>query len=233
MEIAMIKYGEDYAGDQTICDWCKKLDCVDPIIVNNKISNLQSNEIAGDNSFYEFSAYKIALSKFKGEGPFLIVNDSLFKHHLPAAWMLMIKKANQLKVPAPSVWGDQRKEDVSFPEKEKQFLASWIFYIPDRASLLAFQMALEEAIASLGQPLSRGYQDYIDQWLQGKKWLRGWKGPMDDETYNRKVLSIRLEHGLSKSLSSQGVMRSFGQITLLYKITRWAERILYRFTPNR
>jgi hypothetical protein len=172
------------------------------------------------------------LSKFKGEGPFLVVNDSLFKHHLPEAWTLMIKKATQLKVAAPSVWGDQRKEDVFFPEKEKQFLASWIFYIPDRSSLLAFQMALEDAIASLGQPLSRGYQDYIDQWLHGKKWLRGWKGKMDDETYKRKVLSIRLEHGLSKSLSSQGVMRSFGQITMLYRITRWAERILYRFTPT-
>jgi hypothetical protein len=232
MEIAIIKYGENYADNQTIRDWCKKLGCHNPIIINNKTSHLLSNEIAGDNSCYEFSAYKMALSKFKGEGPFLIVNDSLFKHHLPAAWAQMVKKANQLKVPAPSVWGDQRKEDVSFPEKEKEFLASWIFYIPDRASLQTFQKALDEAIASVDLPLSPGYKGYIDQWLNGKKWLRGWKGPMDDETYKRKLLSIRLEHGLSKSLSSHGVMRSFGQITMLYRITRWAERMLYRFTPN-
>jgi hypothetical protein len=232
MEIAMIKYGEDYAGNQTILDWCKKLGCHNPIIINNKTSHLQSNEVAGDNSYFEFSAYRIAISAFKTEGPFLIINDTLFKHHIPKAWSLLIQNASRLKTSTPAVWGDLRKENISFSEKEEEFLASWIFYIPDRTSLFAFQMALEEAIASLGQPLSIGYQSYIDHWLRGNYWLRGWKGSIDDETYKRKWLSIRLEHGLSKSLSSQGVMRSFMQITMLYKITRWAERILYRLTPN-
>lgn len=229
MEIAFIKYGNEYAENQEITDWCHKLNCVDPVIINNNLSSLMPGELPGDNSFFEFSGYQIAVKSFKTNGPFLIINDTLFKHHLSVGWIWLINKAIQSKLDSPTVWGDPRKEKITFPEKENIFLASWIFYIPNRQSLDAFELALDKAIKGIGHPLSDPYQKYIHQWLNEPSLLSGWKGKMDEQTYQRKFISIQLEHALSRALSANGFLRSFGQVTYLYRLIRILERIRYRF----
>jgi hypothetical protein len=229
MEIAFIKYGNEYAESQEIFDWCGKLNDTAPLIINNKLSSLMPGELPGDNSFFEFSGYQIAVKSFKTNGPFLIINDTLFKHHLPVGWIWLINKAIQSKLGSPTVWGDHRNEKIAFPEKEKIFLASWIFFLPDRHSLEAFGLALDTAIKHLDQPLSDPYQKYIHQWLKEPSMLSGWKGRIDEQTYQRKFISIQLEHALSRSLSAAGLLRSFGQITYLYRLIRILERIQYRF----
>jgi hypothetical protein len=90
-------------------------------------------------------------------------------------------------------------------------------------------LALDTAIKQVGQPLSDPYKNYIHQWLKAPSLLSGWKGNMDEQTYQRKFVSIQLEHALSRSLSAAGLLRSFGQITYLYRLIRILERIRYRF----
>jgi hypothetical protein len=229
MEIAVVKYGNFNASNDQIRDWSKSLHCDEFIIVNNHEASLADDEIKGDNSLYDFSGYSIAIKAFKTDGPFVLVNDTLLKHHIPIFWRSIIRSMQHAKLDTPTVWGDHRKESTSFPEKEKIFLASWIFYIPDRPSLLLIQQTLEIAIQQLNEPVSVEYQQYIDQWLLQPTPFRGWVGNMNNEAYARKNQAIRIEHRWSRELSKAGALRSFQQVYPLYGMIRLMERLKYRF----
>lgn len=229
MEIAVVKYGNFNATNDQIRSWSKSLQCDTPIIVNNHEQSLTVDEIKGDNSLYDFSGYAIAIKAFKTEGPYLLVNDTLFKHHIPFFWRNIIRRIKHIKLDTPSVWGDHRKENISFPEKDKLYLASWIFYIPDRASLQLLEQTLETAIQKMNEPVSAAYQQYIDQWLLQPTLFRGWSGNMNEEAYARKNRAIRIEHRWSKELSKAGALRSFQQVYPLYGLIRLMERLKYRF----
>jgi hypothetical protein len=229
MEIVVVKYGNKNANNNKIKNWCSKLGCNNPTIINNKLPILNNDEVKGDNSFFEFSGYSIATTYFKKNGPYIIVNDTLFTHHIPVFWRWILSNAKRVDPDSLSVWGDHRKEKIFFPEKSKIFLASWIFYIPNRKSLAIFQSSLGAAIASADQKVSLPYQRYIDKWLLNSTVFRGWNGCLDNKSYKRKSLTIKLEHRLSIELSHYGVLKSLGKLSNLYFGVRLVERIKNRF----
>ena len=229
MEIVVVKYGSKNVTNNKIKIWCSKLGCNNPTIINNQLPILNNDEVKGDNSFFEFSGYSIAIKCFKKNGPYIIVNDTLFKNHIPFFWGLILSKAKKVDPDSLSVWGDHRREKISFPEKSKIFLASWIFYIPNRKSLAIFQSSLEAAIAAADQKVSLPYQMYIDKWLLNASVLRGWNGCLDNDSYKRKSLTVKLEHRLSIELSHYSALKSLGELSKLYFGVRLSERIKNRY----
>jgi hypothetical protein len=138
----------------------------------------------------------------------------------------------------PEILGDVRIEKVHFEEKDRKYLASWIFLIPDRVSLEVFIEVLAELISKKLNAPSSAYQQYITDWLNRKSIFSGWHGPKDQQTLLRKELTVRLEHELSKRLSLRGIaLSSFGRRSpIIYQVTRGYDRVKTRwmavFYPN-
>jgi len=225
MRVAIIKYGHRKVSTKKAIAWGKKVGDSNPLVINNLNSGIMPGETEGDNSFYEFSAYRLACRQLVGEGPFLIVNDTLFHNHLAGAWLHMLRR---IKVSGPAVVGDIRTENTSFPEKGKFFLASWLFYLPDRNSLTMFSTSLDTAFKSASKPASTDYNQYVDHWLRGKKWMGGWHGTLSHEAYERKKLVIRLEHALSLELEKHQLIKGIGLFCREYSFVRLAERLYTR-----
>lgn len=225
MRIAIIKYGHRKVTTRKAVAWAGKAGDPNPLIINNHISSLMAGETKGDNSSYEFSAYRIACGLLEGDGPFLIVNDTLFHNHIASVWLRMIRK---LKVAGPAVVGDPRSEKISFPEKGAFFLASWIYYLPDRESLRLFTNALDKAFIRAAAPEGDEYARYVDHWLKGNRIYGGWHGKSDDEAYARKKRVIRLEHALSLELDKDNLIRSMAGFAPEYALVRLVERIYTR-----
>jgi|GEM_PF-6577728 len=59
MEIVVVKYGNKNANNNKIKNWCSKLGCNNPTIINNQLPILNNDEGKGDNSFFEFSGYSM------------------------------------------------------------------------------------------------------------------------------------------------------------------------------
>jgi hypothetical protein len=229
MEIALVVYGHERLSPDKAKDWCRKLSATEPLIINNDPASLLPEEHPGDNSAYEFSAYQQACLLFRTEGPFLIANDTLFYNHWSAGWKCILRKLQKKDIPSPSVIGDIRRERIGFPEKKPAFLASWIFYLPDRASLTAFSESLETAILQAEKKPSDAYEVYVNNWLTRKSSLSGWHGSADEENYIRKKKVIRMEHELSRELESRGLMHSIGDYRPEYPLIRIFERLKTRY----
>ena len=228
MEIALVVYGHKRLSPDKAKDWCRKLSTSGPLIINNEPASLLPEEYRGDNSAFEFSAYRQACLLFRTEGPFLIANDTLFYNHWSAAWKGMLRKLPKKDIHSPSVTGDIRRERIGFPEKNPAFLASWIFYLPDRESLMAFSECLETAMLQADQKASVAYESYVNNWLAGKSALAGWHGSADEANLIRKKKVIRMEHALSLELEARGLMHSIGEYRPEYPLIRIIERIKTR-----
>jgi len=225
MRIAIIKYGHQKVTTPKALAWAGRAGDSNPLIINNDLSSIMPGEIKGDNSSYEFSAYRMACSLLEGDGPFLVVNDTLFHNHIASGWLWMLRK---IKVSGPAVVGDLRSEKTSFPEKGSDFLASWIFYLPDRQSLQMFSTALDAAFERAASPEGSAYALYVDQWLKGSRFTGGWHGKTDAEAYARKKHVIRLEHALSLELDKHQLIRSIALFAPAYTFIHAAERIYTR-----
>jgi hypothetical protein len=225
MRIAIIIYGHGKVNTSRAVSWGKKAGDPQPLIINNHVESLAPGELEGDNRHYEFSAYRMACRLLDGEGPFVVVNDTLFHNHWAYSWVHMLRK---IRISGPAVVGDIRTEKISFPEKSKSFLASWVFYMPDRNSLTMFSDALDSAFERASNPVGTDYNEYIDRWLKEKKWYGGWHGSLSNEAYQRKKSVIRLEHALSLELEERQLMKSIALFSPEYKFVRLAERLYTR-----
>lgn len=231
IEIGWLIYGSDTLKRGLMKQWETDLGLEKAYIVNNLASSCQSDEWPGTNKDFEFSAYARLLDAFEGPGPYLLVNDTLFRNHGHGLWRSLTEKVLREHGTFPFVWGDWRSESISFPEKPTDYLASWIFVIPDRATLSLFKECLAHVLGSDLPPASEAYTIYVRNWLQSGKWFSGWHGPADAVTLARKQRTVRLEHALSIEFKKRGLyIKSMGNSgKLLYFWIRIYDRLRTRW----
>ncbi len=189
---------------------------------------------AGDNSAWEFSGYSVALKLFQGEGPYLICNDTLLRNHWHQGWSRLIAKwlIELSKTAEVQIWGDVRAEAFAWEEKPKVYLASWLWILPNRASLDAFRQILDHVLNTPFPEPSTLYLEYYKNWLRKPWWAGGWYGVPNDDEMNRKLRSIRMEHALSLEMNRHypEALCSLGTAyPLWYRVIRLADRLLARF----
>lgn len=202
------------------------------ILNNNNSHSLQNDdEMAGNNQYFEFSAYRQLCDLFSGEGPFIIVNDTMFTNHWQWAWAKLCKRAVQ-KMPHGQmvVYGDVRIEGGTIPERPNIYLASWIFIIPDRHVLRQFSLLLDSVMLQRLPDPSPSYRRYIDEWIHPPVWYKGWHGQRNQEAINRKIRCVVMEHLLSKRLAEYGLrLQNLGQFRkILYALVRIVDRLVTR-----
>jgi hypothetical protein len=203
-------------------------------VVNNELGKSQGAELQGTNEYFEFSGYAQLLAGLKeGEGPFVIANDTFFKTHQTQLWLGLLKRVlgapHTLKTGV--VYGDIRRDGDALIERPNPFWASWIFVIPDVATLLRFEGILQQVLNEGELPLSEDYEKFIEDWLQPKKRWGGWHGQITDDALQRKRRCIVMEHRLSllwlKAGHEMGSLGAFhpqlyGMIRILDRLkTRW------------
>ena len=209
-------------------------------IINNKKGDHFG--IAGSNQNFEFSGYIELLNAMNTAGPYVIANDTWFKTHNSVLWNRLLRVFLRKKRLFNCIYGDIRTEVSPFLEKPSPYLSSWIFYIPNRDSLVGFRSCLELAIkdAQLAN-FTPEYVAYVEDWLQPQNRLYGWHIKSNEkEVKERKRQSIYIEHALNVRLIQAGFqLVSLGDHhKLLYKIIRLLDRLqtrlfawgLYRFT---
>ena len=203
------------------------------LVLNNKPNTARPSEIQGSYAHYEFSGYLEMCESFKGTGPFVIVNDTLFKTHYTVGWLRLLKRAiAQLNRHTVTVYGDIRWDGEAYAERPNPFLASWLFVLPNELSLQVFKQSLAEILnepASLG---SEAYQAFLHGWIFPKGKLSGWHGGAKDEPARaRKERCIRWEHRLSTVLPQHGLpLTSVGSFSpFSYLVLRGIDRLNTRF----
>lgn len=238
LEVGFVLYGSTLDKRAKIAEVTQRLGGALTYLVNNHSGSCREDEIKGSNLSFEFSAYLDLLREFKGSGPFILVNDTIFRNHATSLWVQLLESGLHSGVRYPEILGDIRIEKVHFEEKDRKYLASWIFLIPDRVSLEVFIEVLDELISKKLNAPSSAYQHYIVDWLNRNSIFSGWHGPKDQQTLMRKELTVRLEHELSKRLVHRGIaLSSFGRRSpIMYQVTRGYDRVKTRwmavFYPN-
>lgn len=204
-------------------------------VVNNAITHPEFGELCGDNTHFEFSGYRVVAANFGGNGPYLIVNDTLFKNHQTYLWRRLVRNAlAKVDLNDKAIWGDIRRDGSSLAERPSPFLASWIFVIPNRRVLSIFIQTLETLIKEPLPPFSGDYERYLDLWLS-KRLFGGWHGVRSEQALARKRMAIKYEHTLSLRLLLAGIeLRSIGENQpAWYFVTRVADRIFTRMLSIR
>lgn len=228
MNIAWIIYESNPEKRKRIQAMNEQLKAKQQLIVNNAGHAILADEILGSNSDFEFSGYLEAIAHFTGEGPFLLVNDTLLLTHWLPGWTKLFKRAQRSPefFPAATVAGDIRWEEVIIPERPIPYLSSWVFWCNDRQALLHLEHALRKVIAQDMKPPSVVYQNYLDRWFQPSSAFSGWHGELNSNTYHRKLRCVRLEHALSLALAENKPLRSLGELA---PNSYWLLRIIDRF----
>ena len=204
--------------------------------VNNDCYTLdRENEIAGDNRNFEFSGYVKALEQFSGEGPWLLVNDSLWAHHSVSGWKQILQdwlktmqSQKRKSAVVEGIWGDLRHDGLAIDIKEGSFLASWIFGISGHHAKSTIHHSLLQVLEEGTVPGSPEYADYFKKWLRLPWWRGGWYGPLDEGALNRKFLCLQWEHRWSRHLRKrlEGRIHSFEEVA---KHSYWWVRLQDRW----
>lgn len=183
--------------------WLKPLFPYELYIINNYPNGSIGLEIQGHNQLQDLGAYLSLCQQFKGDGPFLLINDTLFTNHIAWTWKYFIKlwlKQNFNQFDVNSIWGDIRTPSNPPKELPYHYLASWIFVIPNKTVLSTFSNQLYRAIHDASKyPLSASYQSYLTNFLNGNV-LRGWHKIVDESKKNQKKKCYIVEHKLNKLL---------------------------------
>lgn len=240
-EIGWVIYDEAGLGANQCREWSRLNGFEEDqiFVFNNFVGRMSQHESAGDNAAYEFSGYALALDKMQGQGPFVLINDTLFRHHWKPGWAYLLRGL----LNDPWLWstsgrivGDLRSESFEFPEKPATYWASWIFVMSDRIALQRMRTALERVIREDWSKPSQAYVDYLDQWLNKSWWQGGWQGNPSPAALQRKTLSIRREHELSRILLNEQALTPYAvghHQKFLYRVTRLIDRMLARYAAIR
>jgi hypothetical protein len=182
------------------------------LVVNNRAGEAGVGEIQGHNRQYEFGGYLTVCECMEGEGPFVIMNDTLFRTHNKRGWLGLLKQMPVLDVEGLVLYGDIRRDGNDLMERPNPFLASWIFVVPNRASLEALTEGLKVILMEEERPLSPDYEQFLDHWLNPKRFWGGWHGKKGEDELMRKRQCVLWEHRLNRWLLDAGVeLRSVGE----------------------
>lgn len=203
-------------------------------VLNNDTKQPHFGE-PGNNRYFEFGGYLDLMERFQTEGPYVLVNDTLFSHHHTGAWMYFIDKITDSISKHPKglcVFGDIRRDGGDIPERPDPFLASWLFIIPNRDSLEVLKARLRAVLArQVPVTFSPSYEEFLNSWLKTKSIWTGWQGRATEANVLRKRQCIYWEHALSKELALAGVdLISAGSFhPMLYACIRVYDRLWNRW----
>ena len=165
--------------------------------------------VPGHNRQFEFGGYLEVMEGFQTEGPYVVVNDTLFGNHHTGSWLYLINTIAERILEEPQrlcVVGDIRWDGVGIPERPDPFLASWLFIIPNRDSLEVIKACLRAVLArEVPAVFSPSYEAFLNSWLKTKSIWSGWQGRATEANVVRKRQCIYWEHALSKELALAGV----------------------------
>lgn len=229
--IGLVAYGDTTPWQQGLGRLRRQLQAHQLLLANNDRSGRRPHELEGDNSAFEFSAYVLLCRSLEGEGPFILLNDTLFKTHWQWGWLKLLQHTlKNIDSRQQAIWGDMRNDGDTLAERPNPFLASWVFVIPNRQSLVLFADVLDCLCKTdLPEP-SPAYAEFLDWWTAPNRRWRGWHGNRSDEELLRKKRSIMLEHALSKALAQNSLpIRSLGSFApAFYQLIRLTDRLRTR-----
>lgn len=238
MNIGIITYGSLESLDSGIRKMKRRFPQAKISVINNKPGAAKAGQIQGSNRDYEFGGYAEMVELWSAEaqhgtsipatdGPFLIVNDTLFQTHYAQGWLDLVSLSlDKLHTSGSEVYGDIRRDGDSLAERPDPFLASWFFLLPNRMSLQRFSIALDQLLQEPQPEFSEDYRLFLENWLHPKGKFRGWQGAAHPSEKERKIRCISLEHRLSKLMPLHQLqivsMGHFGENR--YRILRLIDR---------
>jgi len=174
------------------------------------------------NSHYEFGGYLSGIQLVQTDGPYLIVNSTVFLTRALGIWKRVLNASNVYK---SSIYGDATPSpDPRIPEIPHPYYSSWIFLIRDRKALETFTAALERTLSHVAQEPSPGYDAYLERWLNPRNRFYGWHGPKTPRALQRKKMTIGWEHRLSAELATLGIA-SFAELSRWHPVAQLADKI--------
>lgn len=230
-EIGIVVYGASPSRLLRLRHWASAVGAEQCLIIENKAGAATHGVVQGDNKHSEFSAYMQLCSLFGGDGPYLIVNDTLVRTHWAYGWARLCRKVLRGKLDELSIIGDIRNDGDNIAGKPSVYFASWIFVIPSRKTLEAFRAALEQALIH-PETLPSDYNQWLDRWLSPGSLSGGWHHKAGEAEKRRKRFCIVTEHRLSQQLPAHGLrMVSAGRFNpVLYFLIRLADRLKTRLS---
>jgi hypothetical protein len=174
------------------------------------------------NSHYEFGGYVAGVQRVQTEGPYLVVNSTVFLTRALGIWKRVLNASNVYKSP---IYGDATPSpDPRIPEIPHPYYSSWIFLIRDREALKTFSTALERSLSQVASEPSPAYAAYLERWLNPRNRFYGWHGPKTPQSLQRKKLTIGWEHRLSAELATLGIA-SFAELSWWHPVAQLADKI--------
>lgn len=178
------------------------------------------------NDHFEFGAYAAAARHAAPSGPYLVVNDTLFRSHAAALWAKWLLAARN-SLHAAGVFCDvypaPRECPVEIPDP---YASSWIFYLPARSDLDFFSAAVQRVLDAPAAPPSAAYAAFLDRWLNHPLPGVGYQGPRSPEDLARKRQTIMWEHSLSRFLVARNQLQPFSGTG--YRALRTIDKALRR-----
>lgn len=178
------------------------------------------------NTHFEFTGYAAAARHAQTDGPYVVVNDTLFRSHasgLWANWLLAASSSLHASGVFCDVYPAPRERPAEIPDP---YASSWIFYLPTRADLETLSAAVQWVVSQPAAEPSPSYRAFLDRWLNHPVPGVGYQGPRTPEDLARKRQTIVWEHVLSQLLATSNQLRAFSGTR--YKILRFIDKILRR-----
>jgi len=226
MELVGVGHGTTAHDWQKWNQWAKDLDIADWHVLDtseNVEVSAANNLHQIPNTSFEFGAYAAARDYVRGSGPYLLVNDTLFKTHVPTLWRKVLRQALGKPWTAGIIGDATPSPNTQIPEIPHPYYSSWIFLIKDRGHLDRFCTCVEAAIKQPPSPASPQYTRFLKQWLEPKSKWYGWHGPKDVHSLQRKRQTIAWEHTLSHALAAHGIV-SFSVMSAWHLPAQWADK---------
>ena len=174
------------------------------------------------NSNYEFGGYLSGVQRVQTDGPYLIVNSTVFLTRALGIWKRVLNASNAYAFP---IYGDATPSpDPRIPEIPHPYYSSWIFLIRDRKALQMFTTALERTLSHVAPEPSPAYAGYLESWLNPRNRFYGWHGPKTPQSVERKKITIGWEHRLSAELATLGIA-SFAELSRWHPVAQLADKI--------
>lgn len=161
------------------------------------------------NDHFEFSGYAAAAHHARTDGPYVLVNDTLFRSHASGLWAKWLRAArNSLHASGVhcDVYPAPRERPAEVPDP---YASSWIFYLPTRTDLKTLSAITQQIVSRPAADPSPAYAAFLDRWLNHPLPGVGYQGPRSPQDLARKRQTIMWEHALSQLLATSNQLRAF------------------------
>lgn len=183
----------------------------------------KTNEVTEvPNNHYEFGGYLAGAKGVQTEGPFVILNSTVFQTRSFWTWKRILRSQNTFNA---ALYGDATPSpDVQITEIPNPYFASWVFLVRDKPALHDFVNALERTLSNPSPAPSSPYAAYLQHWLEPRNRFYGWHGIKTPQSRARKKQTIQWEHRLSRELATSGI-QSFAKLSPWHAMAQFLDKI--------